>query len=170
MSQKLLKRNEVEEKYTWDLTALFETEEEYESTVEEIQKEAGEIEARFRGKLNTAEAINQCLDKLRVLYQVLAGLLSDVVGRRDVVRDLELELTSIQRIKYDIGIFNVITNGCLTDRRDQKGVTIRELVQPVNVIHTTEVFLQNLLQVGRPQMTPTEYFSIVGIHLKQNSC
>ena len=69
MSQKLLKRNEVEEKYTWDLTALFETEEEYESTVEEIQREAAGIEERFKGKLNTAETINQCLDELRVLYE-----------------------------------------------------------------------------------------------------
>ena len=69
MSQKLLKRSEVEEKYTWDLTALFQTEEEYESTVEEIQREAAGIEERFKGKLNTAETINQCLDELRVLYE-----------------------------------------------------------------------------------------------------
>ena len=69
MSEKLLKRNEVEEKYTWDLTALFQTEEEYESTLVEIQKETSEIEARFRGKLNTPEAINQCLDRLRLLYE-----------------------------------------------------------------------------------------------------
>ena len=71
MSEKLLKRNEVEEKYTWDLTALFQTEEEYESTLVEIQKETSEIEARFRGKLNTPEAINQCLDRLRLLYEKL---------------------------------------------------------------------------------------------------
>lgn len=69
MSEKLLKRSEVEEKYTWDLTALFQTEEEYEFAVEEIQREAAGIEERFKGKLNTAETINQCLDKLRVLYE-----------------------------------------------------------------------------------------------------
>ena len=69
MSEKLLKRSEVEEKYTWDLTALFQTEEEYEFAVEEIQREAAGIEERFKGKLNTAEIINQCLDELRVLYE-----------------------------------------------------------------------------------------------------
>jgi len=69
MSEKLLKRSEVEEKYTWDLTALFQTEEEYESAVEEVQREAAGIEERFKGKLNTAETINQCLDELRVLYE-----------------------------------------------------------------------------------------------------
>lgn len=69
MSEKLLKRSEVEEKYTWDLTALFQTEEEYEFAVEEIQREAAGIEERFKGKLNTAETINQCLDELRVLYE-----------------------------------------------------------------------------------------------------
>lgn len=50
MAKELLERKEVDERYTWDLTAIFKTEEEYESTVEEVQSETEKIVAEFQKK------------------------------------------------------------------------------------------------------------------------
>lgn len=75
MAKVLLERKDVNENLTWDLTAIFKNEEEFESAVEEAKKLTEDIETKFKGKLNTATSINQCLDKLRMLYEkiMLAG-------------------------------------------------------------------------------------------------
>lgn len=70
MPKVLLERKDVDEKLTWDLSAIFKTEEEYESAVNEAQRLAEEIEQKFKGKLNSSENINHCLDELRALNQV----------------------------------------------------------------------------------------------------
>lgn len=69
MAKELLTRKEVNKGYTWDLTSIFRTEEDYESAVEEVQSLAEKIVAKFKGKLSTPVAINQCLDRLRILYE-----------------------------------------------------------------------------------------------------
>ncbi|NLM97564.1 MAG: oligoendopeptidase F [Halanaerobiaceae bacterium] len=71
MAKELLTRKEVNEAYTWDLTGIYRNGEEYQSAVEEVQRLTDKIAAGFKGKLSTAEAINQCLDNLRLLYQKL---------------------------------------------------------------------------------------------------
>lgn len=75
MSNVLLERKDVDKKFTWDLSAIFKTEEEYNESIKKIQKLTEEIENEFKGNLKTAEKINACLDKMRVLYQIvnLAG-------------------------------------------------------------------------------------------------
>ena len=70
MAKVLLERKDVDEKFTWDLTAIFKTEEEFDQTVKEAQKLTEEVEEKFKGKLNTAEAINECLNRLRKVYQL----------------------------------------------------------------------------------------------------
>ena len=75
MAKELLERKDVDQNLTWDLTAIFKNEEEFESTIEEAIKLTEEIELKFKGKLNTSRLINQCLDDLRMLYEkiMLAG-------------------------------------------------------------------------------------------------
>ena len=66
----ILERKDVDEKLTWDLTAIFKTEEEFENAVEKAKILAGEIESEFKGKLNNPKNINNCLDKLKELRQL----------------------------------------------------------------------------------------------------
>lgn len=69
MDDKVLLRSEVEEKYTWDLTGLFENEDAFKKATEEIEELALSIESEFKGKLSTAENINACLDKYAVYME-----------------------------------------------------------------------------------------------------
>lgn len=71
MTTKLIERKDAEEKFTWDLTAIFKTEEDYKSAVEKAKDLAGSIETDFREKLNDAEAINMCLSQLQKLNQII---------------------------------------------------------------------------------------------------
>lgn len=75
MAKVLLERKDVDEGLTWDLSGIFKTEEEFDEAVEKAQRLTEEIEKEFKGKLNTKETINECLNRLRKVYELttLAG-------------------------------------------------------------------------------------------------
>ena len=75
MTKSLLERRDVDEKLTWDLSAIFKTEEEFDNAVKQVEQITVEIENSFKGKLYNANSIVKCLNKLQILHQVvvLAG-------------------------------------------------------------------------------------------------
>ena len=48
---KLIPRKEVEEKYTWDMTLLYKTDEDFKASLENIKKEILDFKATYEGKL-----------------------------------------------------------------------------------------------------------------------
>lgn len=66
----LMMRKDVPEELTWDLTAIYATEEDMLRDAEKMEEMSLEIEKRYKGKLNTAEQINACLDEYRALLAV----------------------------------------------------------------------------------------------------
>ncbi|BCZ45749.1 oligoendopeptidase F [Clostridium gelidum] len=67
---KILKdRKDVDPELTWDLSAIYATDENFQSAVKEMKELSLKIEKYYKGKLNTANKINKCLDELRKLYQ-----------------------------------------------------------------------------------------------------
>ncbi len=67
----LQKRKDIPAELTWDLSAIYETEEAWAADVEKMEALTAKLEQDYRGKLNTPEAINACLDILRELYEIL---------------------------------------------------------------------------------------------------
>lgn len=70
MGKVILERKDVDENLTWDLTAIFKTEEEFEEMLKKSEELTDEIEKEFKGNLDNAESINNCLDKLKSLTQM----------------------------------------------------------------------------------------------------
>ena len=69
---KILKdRKDVEQSLTWDLSAIYSTEEQYNLAVKELQGLTFEMEKNYKGRLNTASNINQCLDKVREISKLM---------------------------------------------------------------------------------------------------
>ncbi|MCI9432760.1 MAG: oligoendopeptidase F [Oscillospiraceae bacterium] len=66
----LMKRKDVPVELTWDLGAIYDSEEKWKADVERIRRMTDEIEKEYKGKLTTAEAIQACLDKYRALDQL----------------------------------------------------------------------------------------------------
>ena len=71
MGKVFRKRSDVDKLITWDLSAIYKTEEEYNLAIKEAEKLAGEIEKNYKNKLNSAGVINECLDKLRETTQLI---------------------------------------------------------------------------------------------------
>jgi oligoendopeptidase F len=65
MSKMLKDRKDIEELLTWDLSSIYKTEEELFRALEDIKIRSAQLEAIYKGKLNTSESINACLDELR---------------------------------------------------------------------------------------------------------
>lgn len=71
MSKALKERKDVEEALTWDLSAIYATEEEFQSDIKKMKELASKIEKTYKGELNTADKINECLDEFRKLYEYI---------------------------------------------------------------------------------------------------
>jgi oligoendopeptidase F len=69
MTKKLLTRSEVNVADTWNLTPLFQNDEQFEVALAEVSQLAVEIEATFKDQLNSAASINACLDQFKVLME-----------------------------------------------------------------------------------------------------
>lgn len=63
-------RKDVPKELTWDLSAIYATEEDMLADAEKMDTLSKEIEQRYKGKLNTPEQINACLDEVRKLYEI----------------------------------------------------------------------------------------------------
>lgn len=80
MAKELKDRKDVDLALTWDLSAIYSSEEEYNGAIKELEELAKDIEKEFKGKLNTASNINKCLDKLRKVTEIadLTGNYADL--------------------------------------------------------------------------------------------
>lgn len=66
----IIDRKDVDKELTWDLTALFKTEEDYEASLEKMVNLSKKIEKEFKGNLKDAKTINDCLDGLRQAEEI----------------------------------------------------------------------------------------------------
>jgi oligoendopeptidase F len=71
MKKALKERNEVNQALTWDLSAIYQTEEQYHLAIDEAQRLTEDIEKNYRGKLDSADMIIQCLSQYRKAIQVI---------------------------------------------------------------------------------------------------
>ena len=65
---KLIPRNEVEEKYTWDMTLLYKTDEDFKASLANIKKEILDFKATYEGKLTDHATLDAAIKKYEELY------------------------------------------------------------------------------------------------------
>lgn len=71
MGKLLLERKDVDQALTWDLSAIYKNEEEYNLVLREAQELVEKMEKKYRGRLDSADAINKCLDELKIVNQIM---------------------------------------------------------------------------------------------------
>ncbi|MBZ9632925.1 oligoendopeptidase F [Clostridium sp. FP1] len=69
MKTALKERKDVDKSLTWDLSSMYQTEDQYNLTIKGLEELTLEIEKNYKEKLNSASMINECLDKMRVVLQ-----------------------------------------------------------------------------------------------------
>ncbi|WP_353892490.1 oligoendopeptidase F [Proteinivorax hydrogeniformans] len=67
MSEKLLSRNEVDVNLTWDLSHIYQGEEEYQKALSEAVQMGKDLE-KYKGKLNNVDTILRCIEDFEKLY------------------------------------------------------------------------------------------------------
>lgn len=71
MGKALKERKDVDQSLTWDLSAIYKTEEEYDQAVREVKGLVLDIERDYKGRLNSANVIDECLDKMKKITQIM---------------------------------------------------------------------------------------------------
>jgi oligoendopeptidase F len=71
MKKALKERKDVDQSLTWDLSAIYKTEEQFNMAIKEAQKLTEELEKDYKKKLNSASVINECLNKYREVTQII---------------------------------------------------------------------------------------------------
>lgn len=71
MGKALKERKDVDQSLTWDLSAIYKTEEEYNLAVNEVEGLVLDIERDYKGRLNSANVIDECLDKMKKVTQIM---------------------------------------------------------------------------------------------------
>lgn len=74
MAKQLRKRAEVEMQYTWDLTAFYPTEADYEQALVDVVSTVEKFTEQYQGKLNTVALINEALNTFRPIQETLVRL------------------------------------------------------------------------------------------------
>ncbi|WP_411681555.1 hypothetical protein [Clostridium thailandense] len=69
MGKVLKERKDIDQSLTWDLSAIYATDEKFQSAVKEMKELALKMEKDYKGKLNAASKINKCR-KFRFLIPV----------------------------------------------------------------------------------------------------
>lgn len=64
-------RKDVPQELTWDLTALYKTEADFQSDIDKVKALTDKIEGEYKGKLTTPENLLGCLDLYREWQQTL---------------------------------------------------------------------------------------------------
>ncbi len=71
MAEELRDRKDVPGGLTWDLSGIYATQEDMLRDAEKMEKLAQEIAAKFKGKLNTAKAMEECVTMYRKVYELM---------------------------------------------------------------------------------------------------
>ena len=68
MAEELLFRKDVKKELTWDLSLIYKDEDALMADAARLESFTAQLEKDYKGRLDSADRINECLDKLREIY------------------------------------------------------------------------------------------------------
>ena len=71
MAEELLFRKDVKKELTWDLSLIYKDEEALMADAARLESLTAQLEKDYKGRLDSADRINECLDKLREIYGIV---------------------------------------------------------------------------------------------------
>ena len=66
---KLVPRNEVDKKYTWDMTLLYKSDKEFINSLENIKKSILEFKNNYEGKLTDLNILDKAVKEYEAMYE-----------------------------------------------------------------------------------------------------
>ena len=71
MAEELLFRKDVKKELTWDLSLIYKDEDALMADAARLESLTAQLEKDYKGRLDSADRINECLDKLREIYGIV---------------------------------------------------------------------------------------------------
>ena len=71
MAEELLFRKDVKKELTWDLSLIYKDEDALMADAARLESLTAQLEKAYKGRLDSADRINECLDKLREIYGIV---------------------------------------------------------------------------------------------------
>src|SRR5690554_3411961 len=136
MVKALPKRSEVDKNLTWDLSSLIKNEEAFKETLNKVLSLAESIERDFKGKLKSADLINNCLDRMREFemmaswvgsyaYLSVASDQKDMTSQERQAKIATLQskiLSNLNFVQAEIlALDEEVVKSALEDSQDNKG-------------------------------------------------
>ena len=144
-------RKDVPEELTWDLSAIYETEEKMLADAEKMDILSKELEQRYKGKLSAPDQINACLDELRSLQQIiiLVGTYADLAVSVDYynVHNQERNDRIMLKLSEIASRLSFIDSEIL----EQDTATLQTAIAQTK---ENKLYLDNLLRQKPHQLTP----------------
>ena len=147
----LVMRKDVPEELTWDLSAIYETEEKMLADAEKMEKLSKELEQRYKGKLSTPERINACLDELRSLQHIitLVGNYADLAVSVDYYNVHNQERND--RISLKLSEIYSRLSFIDSEILEQDTAILQAAIEQAK---ENKIYLENLLRWKPHQLTP----------------
>ena len=104
MAKEFKLRSEIEEQFTWDLSTIFKTEEEMQATLNEAVEISKSVEKEYKGKLNTPDMINKCLEVMKQVMEkvTLVGTYSHLA--------VEVDQTNNENMGRQMKVSNIMSD------------------------------------------------------------
>lgn len=104
MAKEFKLRSEIEEQFTWDLSTIFKNEEEMQATLNEVVEISKSVEKEYKGKLNTPDMINKCLEVMKQVMEkvTLVGTYSHLA--------VEVDQTNNENMGRQMKVLNIMSD------------------------------------------------------------
>lgn len=153
MEKKVLTRDEVETKYTWDLTRLFKTEKEYETSLGKVIVEVDKFVENYQGKIKDAKIVNLSMNEYRNIMTNFTYLsnyqsLHSSVDQRSEVNNLRsgkfanIAAGISQKLTFYISELNMLSDEILLESSkldEGNKITLLELIEDKKYMLSPEV-------------------------------
>jgi oligoendopeptidase F len=110
MAKKLVARKEVPVELTWNLEDLYPSEEAMLAALEKAMLAAKRIEETYRGKLNTAETIAQCITDLQKAHEIIVL----VQNYAELAQSVDYQDQHLQELAGTVGLKVAQYGACLS--------------------------------------------------------
>lgn len=147
----LTSRKEVPVELTWDLSSIYASEEDMFRDAEKMKELCTHMEETYKGKLNTPQNINTCLDDFREIYRLatLTGNYCDLAVSVDYYDTYNQERNSkISRLISDI--FSRLS--FISSEITQQDESV--LNEAVSIAKENRLYLQDILREKPHQLQP----------------
>lgn len=151
MKKPLPKRQEVDGKYTWDFTRLFENEDEYQEAFDLIDKDVNNFCESYENKMTSKEVINDALTQIQQIQERLLRL--NAYSRLKAATDSISEENQMRQGKAMLRLQSIAKRLSFFDN-ELKQTSDELLLEAATLDQNNQYYLKEIIENKKHDLTP----------------